>query len=235
MARSATEKKPETKEVKLDPSRHFVGKRTDLNRFLQDIFVYLMINKDHYDTDEKEIGFVLSFLMEGDAAIWKEQFVHKVRKDTQGAATRGDDPSWGTYEEFIESLGKSFSPFDASGDALDAIKNLKMGDNIDEHISKFKLLLSQSGLDESLVIVDLFQDTLPFGLKKLILTCEKLPKELDDWYTKATQFHNNWKRAQRILGRKSGSEQKNIGTGEEILLPQEGEGSERDGCGQALY
>ena len=53
-------------------------------------------------------------------------------------ATRGDDPSWGTYEEFIESLEKSFSPFDASGDALDAMKNLKMGDNVDEHISKFK-------------------------------------------------------------------------------------------------
>ena len=62
MAGSATEKKPaETKEVKLNPPRPFVGKRTDLNRFLQDIFVYLMINKDHYDTDEKKIGFVLSF------------------------------------------------------------------------------------------------------------------------------------------------------------------------------
>ena len=94
MARSATEKKPaETKEVKLNPPRPFVGKRTDLNRFLQNIFVYLTINKDHYDTNEKKIGFVLSFLMEGDVAIWKEQFVNKVRKDAQGAATRGDDPS----------------------------------------------------------------------------------------------------------------------------------------------
>ena len=48
--------------------------RMDLNWFLQDIFIYLglFINKDYYDTDEKKISFVLSFLTEGDAAIWKE-------------------------------------------------------------------------------------------------------------------------------------------------------------------
>ena len=52
----------EVKEVKLNPPKPFTGKRTDLNRFLQDIFGYLFINNDYYDTDEKKIGFVLSFL-----------------------------------------------------------------------------------------------------------------------------------------------------------------------------
>lgn len=200
----------DTKETKMNPPRPFTGKRTDLNRFLQDIFVYLSINKDHYDTDDKKIGFVLSFLTEGDAAIWKEQFVDKVRRD---AILRGDDPAWGSYQKFHESFEESFAPFDAPGDALDAMKNLKMGDNIDEHISKFKLLLSQSGLGESAVIVDLFQETLPYGLKRSILTSEKPPKKLDEWYTKATQFHNNWKTAQRILGRRTGGEQRTGGTG----------------------
>jgi hypothetical protein len=88
-----------------------------------------------------------------------------------------------------------------------------MGDNIDEHISKFKLLLSQSGLGESAVIVDLFQDTLPYGLKRSILTCETPPKKLEEWYTKAIQFHNNWRRAQRILGRRTRGEQRTGGTG----------------------
>ena len=145
--------------------------------------------------------------------IWKEQFIDKVRKDALESAKRGDNPTWGEYEKFIESFENLFSPFDAPGDALDAMKNLKMGENVEEHISKFKLLLSQSGLGESAVIVDLFQDTLPFGLKRSILTCEKPPKKLDKWYTKATQFHNNWKRAQRILGQRTGGEQRNGGTG----------------------
>ena len=212
MAGSAT-KPAESKEIKLNPPRPFIGKQTDLNRFLQDVFIYLTINKNYFDDDEKKIGFVLSFLMEGDAAIWKEQFVQKIREEEKKATARGDDASWGTYEKFIESLEQSFSPFDAPGDALDAMKNLKMGDNVDEHISKFKLLLSQSGLEESAVIVDLFQDTLPFGLKRSILTCEKPPKKLDEWYTKATQFHNNWKRAQRIFGQRTGGKQRPRGTG----------------------
>ena len=74
--------------------------------------------------------------------IWKEQFIDKVRKDTLIAVAKGDDATWGTYEKFIESFKKPFSPFDVPGDALDAMKNLKMEDNVDEHISKFKLLLS---------------------------------------------------------------------------------------------
>ena len=65
----------EVKEVKLNPPKPFTRKRTDLNKFLQDIFVYLFINNDYYDTDEKKIGFVLSFLVEGDTAIWKERFI----------------------------------------------------------------------------------------------------------------------------------------------------------------
>ena len=195
-------------QVKLNPPRPFTGKRTDLNRFLQDIFVYLFINREHYNNEEKKIGFVLSFLTEGDAAIWKEQFIDKIRKGATDALARGDDPTWGSYDEFLQSFEKSFAPFDAPGDALDAMKNLKMGENIDEHISKFRLLLSQSGLKESAVIADLFQDTLPFGLKRAILTSEKPPKELEEWFTKATQFHNNWRRAQRILGRRTGGEQR---------------------------
>ena len=41
----------EVKEVKLNPPKPFTRKRTDLNRFLQDIFVYLFINNNYYDTD----------------------------------------------------------------------------------------------------------------------------------------------------------------------------------------
>ena len=66
----------EVKEVKLNPSKPFTGKRMDLNRFLQDIFVYLFINNDYYNTDKKKIGFVLSFLMEGDAAYDMEGTIH---------------------------------------------------------------------------------------------------------------------------------------------------------------
>ena len=62
-------------EVKLNPPKVFSGKRTELNKFLQDVLVYLTVNKEVYNNDEKKIAYLLSFMMEGDAASWKEEFL----------------------------------------------------------------------------------------------------------------------------------------------------------------
>ena len=133
-----------------------------------------------------------------DAALWKEEFIGKVVRDS---VARGDDISFGTYKKFIESLKKSFSPYDAPGDTLNAMKHLRMGDgNFDEHLAKFKLLVSQSGLVKSPVIVDLFRETLPIRLQRPILLSENLLTTLQEWYDKASTFHGNWKRTQRMLG-----------------------------------
>ena len=45
-------------EVKLNPPKVFSGKRTELNKFLQDVLVYLMVNKEVYNNDEKKISYL---------------------------------------------------------------------------------------------------------------------------------------------------------------------------------
>ena len=60
---------PTIKKTELNPPKVFTGKRTNLQRFLQDTFVFLMINKEHYNTDDKKIAFVMSFMTDGDAAL----------------------------------------------------------------------------------------------------------------------------------------------------------------------
>ena len=112
---------PTIKKTELNPPKIFTGKRTDLQRFLQDTFVFLTINKDHYNTDDKKIAFIMSFMTDGDAALWKQEFISKVIQDS---VTAGNDISFGMYKSFIESLEKSFLPYDAPGDALDAMKRL---------------------------------------------------------------------------------------------------------------
>ena len=73
-----TEVAPTVKKTELNPPKIFTGKRTDLQRFLQDTFVFLTINKEHYNTDDKKIAFVMSFMTEGDAALWKQEFISRV-------------------------------------------------------------------------------------------------------------------------------------------------------------
>ena len=54
-------------EIKLNLPKVFTGKQNDLNKFLQNVTLYLSINKEIYDKDEKKIAFMLSFMTEGDA------------------------------------------------------------------------------------------------------------------------------------------------------------------------
>ena len=93
-------------------------------------------------------------MTDGDVALWKQEFISKVIRDS---VTAGNKITFGTYKSFIESLEKSFLPYDAPGDTLDAMKCLRMGKrSFEEHLAKFKLLVSQSGLDESAAVADLF-------------------------------------------------------------------------------
>ena len=59
---------------KLKTPTPFSGKREDLRKFLQEIKIYLMANSDAYPDDLDKILFVLSYMSEGDANSWKEEF-----------------------------------------------------------------------------------------------------------------------------------------------------------------
>ena len=189
-------------EVKLNPPKVFSSKRTELNKFLQDVLVYLTVNKEVYNNNEKKIVYLLSFMMEGDAASWKEEFLACKIDEAEKNDT---DLKLGTFKEVKETIKKSFKPFDGPGDALEEMKRLWMANNsnIDKHVAKFKMLVTRSGLSDSTAVMDFFQETLPTPLQKQVMTCENPPATLKDWYEKATKFHSNWQKMQRIFGRKN--------------------------------
>jgi len=191
------------KEVKLNPPKPFTGKRTELKNFMQDVVVYLVINKETYNTDNKKVAFALSFMTEGDAKAWKEEFLTRKIKEAISANKDISDLSLGSWIDFDHAIAESFRPFDAPGDALSEMRNLKMGHDasIDEHVAKFKILVSQTELGDSAALADFFRETLPTGLQRQILTSDTPPITLKEWYEKAARLHNNWKRMQKILGR----------------------------------
>jgi hypothetical protein len=81
-----------------------------------------------------------------------------------------DEPSWGNYKEFVEALKKMFQLYDEPAEALEDIKKLHLGDSsIMEHNSKFRLLVSQTGMKDSPALTDLYRETLPWGLQSPII------------------------------------------------------------------
>jgi Retrotransposon gag protein len=154
--------------IKLNPPKPFTGKQSDFILFMQDVFVYLKVNQLIYNNDEKKISFILSYRAGGDAAVWKQQFIQAKIEESLEANT--DKPDWENYKEFVETLKKTFQPYDEPAEALEDMKKLCLGDgSIMEHNSRFRLLVSQTGMKDSLALTDLYQETLPWGLQSPII------------------------------------------------------------------
>ena len=91
------------KEIKLNPPKTFNGSREKFRKFLQDAELYMTINKKLYDNDLVKIGFVLSFMAEGQAAAWADQFVEEAAKKI----TADTDIDLGTYASFKKNASRS--------------------------------------------------------------------------------------------------------------------------------
>ena len=135
-------------EMKLSPPKAFTGKRDGLEEFVQNVQLYLDINEETYDTDKKKIGYMLSFMDDGDAKSWRAAFLQSVTTD--GVLNLG---SW---KDFLEKVVDSFKPYDAPGDALEELLELRMGNfSVDDHIPRLKIILEKTGVpDTSLLAID---------------------------------------------------------------------------------
>jgi len=100
-------------------------------------------------------------------------------------------------------LKSSFEPYDAPGDALEQMKNMRLRDgSIDQHIANFKMAVTKSGLDEdSPAVVDYFRESLTMALQRRIMTLEEPPTTLKEWCKWAQKTDNNYKKMQRVVDR----------------------------------
>jgi hypothetical protein len=187
--------------IKLNPPMPLTGKQNEFVLFMQDVYIYLKVNQNTYNNDDKKILFILSYLTEGDVAIWKQQFIQTKIKEHKWKNTK--KPDWKAYTDFVEALKKTFQSYDKPAEALDNMKKMQLEDNsIIEHNSRFQLLVSQTGMTDSPALIDLYQETLPWALQSPIIRSEHPPKTLEEWYTKATNFYIGHKRAQRLFKRR---------------------------------
>ena len=158
----------------------FSGKQEDLRKFLQEIKIFLLGNADAYPSDLDKILFVLSYMSEGDANSWKEEFFDSAE---QMSAQAGIPLTLGTYKNFIAETEKDFSLYNAPKDAIYEMKELKLGkSSIEEHVPKFKMLVTKSRLAKNDAVAEYFRETLPIQLQTKIMSLHTPPTTLDEWY-----------------------------------------------------
>jgi Zinc knuckle len=100
----------------------------------------------------------------------------------------------------VETLKKTFQPYDKLAEALKDMKKMRLGDgSITEHNLRFRLLVSQTGMKDSPALTNLYREMLPWGLQSPMIWSEHPPKTLEEWYTKATNFYVGHQKAQRLF------------------------------------
>ena len=194
------------KEAKMMMPREFTGKRTDLNRFIMSCMAHLTINKEIYQTDEKKIGFMLLLLNDGEAGAWKDQFIQEAFNETVTSGVA--EMTSGTFLDFVKRLKESFEPHNDAANALTQLRALKykLGENINEHIMKFRMSLAWTKLDKSdgsQATIKFFKETLPPQLLQRIYGGETIPETLTGWYKKAALQEKIRQDLQRAFGNTS--------------------------------
>ena len=187
-----------TKETRINLPKEFTGDRAHLNSFLQDVDLYLVMNGHIYDSDDKKIVFILSFLTDGTARVWKESFLSAKEKN-------GGGYNLGTVISFVKALKEAFAPSDIAGNARASLRNLKQTGTADEYVSQFRILAGRSGITDSVPLIEYFMEGLKPSILDKIYALEKIPSTIDGWYTHATRVDNQWHRAQEIKARSKGT------------------------------
>jgi Ty3 transposon capsid-like protein/Zinc knuckle len=194
-----------SKELNHNKPEPFNKNRDSFKKFLQNVEVYMDVNHETYNNDLRKIVFILSFMATGSAATWKAQFI-----DEAYARPAPPNPNdrLGTYTQFRKNLMEAFSMFDSLGDVLDELQSLrkKKTESINEHIAKFKMLAAKSKIDTTnFLTIELFKETLPWGLTLQLMKLETPLKTIADWYEWAAELDHKHAKINQAIERTRGT------------------------------
>jgi Domain of unknown function (DUF4939) len=94
------------KEYGINKPTPFTGDQTKIRQFLQDCLEYLYMNQSIYNTDRPKIGFILSYMNDGEAANWKEYYLDTLEDPNTGM------PNFHNLVTFLADVRKAFRAAD---------------------------------------------------------------------------------------------------------------------------
>ena len=148
------------KEIGINKPTPFTGGQKKIGTFVQESKVYLTINKETYNTDDKKIAFMLSYMTDKEALQWKELYLEALTNQTTG------DIVFPTYAKFLDELKEAFKAADRTGESINKLTNLRQGNRTAEELAmEFRLIAGQAGLQktthsDNLHLIGLFRNAL---------------------------------------------------------------------------
>ena len=142
---------------------------------------------------------MLSYMTDKEALKWKELYIKRI-------TNANGDLIFPTFTKFLDDLKDAFKAADRTGEAMNALNNLKQGNKTAEELAmEFRLLAGQAGLEtkshsDNIHLIGLFQNALHPSLSRRILFGEVVPKTIEEWIAKAIQYDMNYQMALALTG-----------------------------------
>ena len=131
------------KELSLNKPDGFTGKHEKFTAWLLSVRTYLMMNTHVYDTDEKQIGFTLSYMTGGSALAFKENYIEGCISDGLNFFITE------SFAAFVQKLKNVYEVGDIKATSMLHLVNIKQGNRpLAEYSSQFLMLMKCTGIQD---------------------------------------------------------------------------------------
>jgi hypothetical protein len=166
----------------------FTGDRTKIRQFFQDCLGYLDMNQSIYNTNQLKIGFILSYMNDGEAANRKEYYLNTLEDPNTGM------PNFPTLITFLADVRKAFRAIDRVQDAVNRLETLRQGKKTAEELNtEFLQIVGQAGMDrktpsDHLYLIGYYRKTLEPRLSPESYSATMYPRQLMDGWRKPSSL-----------------------------------------------
>ena len=181
------------KELSLNKPEGFTGEHEKFTAWLLSLRTYLMLNTHIYNTDEKQIGFTLSYMTGGSALAFKENYI-------EGCAADGIHfYILESFAEFVQKLKNIYEVGDVKVTSMLHLVNIKQGNRpLAEYVSQFLMLMNRTGIKDGVPMGTFFGKGLATFLSDRVLSLGITPDSVQDWIKAATAI-NSAKATKRVF------------------------------------
>ena len=183
---------PKPQELKLGQPTTFNGDLTKARGWFNNAQLYLLVNKETYNDDDRKIAFTLSFMREGSAALWALTEME--------AAFKRNPPSFRSWGDFLNRFSTSFILENTKDQAIAWMTMTKVDKKTPllEYISQFKNNAALSKINNEDVLINFFSRGIPPTLMRRIYGMDTVPTTIDKWYQQTLHFQHVWKKTNEI-------------------------------------
>jgi len=146
---------------------------------------------------EEQVQWVLSYVQEGSADVWKENVMEEIE---------AGEVEYESVEDFLTCLKKEFGGGEEESVKVAELRKLEQGGRtMEEFVQEFKRAAHGSRY-EGRLLVEEFKRGINRGIRRKLMEAENPPTSIEQWYKRATALDRNWgeskREEERLRGKK---------------------------------